>query len=229
MRLESDLGPFRGFGPDAPTFYVDLEANNSKAWFDEHRDVYEKQVRRPMEQLLADVAEEFGDHAKVFRPNRDIRFSKDKSPYKLHCGAVVGDGVPGSPVYYAHVSADGLLAASGYHQMSRDQVQRFLAAVDDEVTGPELEAMVAAARDDGATVGGSELKTSPRGYPNDHPRVELLRHKGLTLSRSWAPFKWLQTREALVRITDLWHETAPINAWLTTNVGAAREQRSGRP
>ncbi len=229
MPIESDLGPFAGFGPDMVAFWRDLEANNSKIWFDGHRDVYEDQVRRPMEQLLADVADEFGDHAKVFRPNRDIRFSRDKTPYKVHCGAVVSDGTPASPIYYAQVSADGLVAGSGYHHMSRDQVQRYLAAVDDDATGPELEALVATARDAGASIGGSELKTSPRGYANDHPRVALLRHKGVTLTRSWAPFKWLQTREALRRVTDVWRETEPINTWLATNVGAAREPRSSRP
>ncbi len=227
--MEHDLAPFRGFGPRATTFWADLVEDNSRAFFDEHRDVYEQDIRIPMEQLLADVAEEFGHDAKVFRPNRDVRFSKDKSPYKLHCGAVVHDGTPASPVYYTHVGADGLLAASGYHQMSRDQVQRYLDAVGDDTHGPHLEELVAAARDAGMAIGGSELKTAPRGWPRDHARIELLRHKGLTVSRTWPPRAWLQTREALVRVTKLWRGAAPINDWLTTNVGAPRQVDPGRP
>lgn len=220
--MDHDIDPFEGFGPRAVTFFRDLEEDNSKDFFDAHRDVYEHDVREPMERLLAEVADEFGVDGKVFRPNRDVRFSRDKSPYKLHCGAVVGDGSDASPVYYAHVGTEGLRTASGYHRMSRDQVQRFYEAIDDDTTGPELEALVAAARDADAQVGGSVLTTSPRGYPNDHPRVGLLRHKGLTLSRSWKPWKWLQTREALRRVTDLWREAAPINDWLVTNVGGPR-------
>lgn len=227
--MDHDIALFAGFGPEAVTFYRGLEEDNSRTWFDDHRDVYERDVREPMERLLGEVADEFGFDGKVFRPNRDVRFSRDKSPYKLHCGAVIGDGEPGSPVYYAQVSGSGLRTASGYYRMSRDQVARFYAAIDDERTGPELAALVADARAAGMEVGGSELKTSPRGYANDHPRVELLRHKGLTLSRSWKPFQWLQTREALRRITALWRDAGPINDWLQAHVGPAREVDHGRP
>ena len=219
---------FTGFGPKACTFYADLEQDNSKDFFDEHRDVYEQHIRVPMEELLAEAAEEFGENGKVFRPNRDVRFSKDKSPYKLHCGAVINFDASARPVYYTHVSADGLLAASGYYQMSRDQIQRFYEAIDDDRTGEELVSLVAAARDAGYEVSGSELKTSPRGYPNDHPRVELLRHKGLTVNQTWPPYKWQQTREAYDRITTVWRDAAPINDWLVRNVGPPREPQHRR-
>lgn len=227
--MDHDIPSFEGFGPRLASFYQDLEDNNSKAFFDEHREVYETDIREPMERVLAEVADEFGVNGKVFRPNRDVRFSKDKSPYKLNCSAIVGHGDPGSPVYYLQVGADGLVVASGYHMMSRDQVQRFYEAIDDDRTGTELQELVAAVRDAGATVGGSALTTSPRGYDNDHPRVELLRHKGLTLARSWPVYKWLQTREALRRTTALWRETAPINDWLQSHVGPARHTDAGRP
>jgi uncharacterized protein (TIGR02453 family) len=216
------LGRFAGFGPQAVSFWHELEADNSKAFFDAHREVYEADIREPLERLLGEVAPEFGD-GKVFRPHRDVRFSADKSPYKLHAGAVVGDGE--HPVaFYAQVSGDGLLAASGYYRMSRDQLHRFLEAVADEETGPSLVDLVDSARAAGADVGGSELATAPRGYPRDHPRVELLRHKGLILSRAWPERGWLQTREALRRVTDLWREAAEVNAWLDAHVGPAREQ-----
>lgn len=217
---------FGGFGPQAVAFWHDLADDNTKAFFDAHRDTYEQDIRLPLEQLLAEVAEEFGD-GKVFRPNRDVRFSPDKSPYKLHAGAVIGagSGVAGA-VYYLHVSGEGLLAASGYHEMSRAQVRRFYAAVDDDAAGPELEALVGAARAGGGTVGGSALKTAPRGYSSDHPRVDLLRHKGLTLSRSWPEYQWLHTREALRRVTSLWRDAADLNGWLARHVGPDREEET---
>lgn len=222
----SALGRFAGFGPRAVSFWHELEADNSKAFFDAHREVYEVDVREPLERLLGEVAAEFGD-GKVFRPHRDVRFSADKSPYKLHAGAVVGDGE--RPVaFYTQVSGDGLLAASGYHRMSRDQLHRFLEAVDDDVTGPTLVDVVARARAAGADVGGSVLATAPRGYPRDHPRVALLRHRGLTLSRAWPEHGWLQTREALRRVTGLWREAAEVNAWLDAQVGPPREQDPAR-
>lgn len=220
---------FDGFGPQAVAFWHELAADNTKAFFDAHRDTYEQDIRLPLEQLLAEVAEEFGD-GKVFRPNRDVRFSADKSPYKLHAGAVIGAdpdaaGVVGA-VYYLHVSGEGLFAASGYHEMSRAQVRRFYAAVDDDDAGPQVAALVQAARSSGGTVGGSALKTAPRGYPSDHPRVALLRHKGLTLSRSWPEYQWLHTRAALRRVTGLWQDAADLNAWLARHVGPDREEET---
>ncbi len=214
---------FTGFGLQAISFWHELEADNSKAFFDSQRETYEHDIRAPLEHLLAEVADEFGD-GKVFRPNRDVRFSNDKSPYKLHAGAVVGseDGT----VHYLQVSGEGLSTASGYHQMSPAQVRRFYEAVDDDDAGPELETLVEAAGPAGAIIGGSELKTAPRGYPADHPRVALLRHKGLTLSRSWPEHKWLHTREALRRVTGLWHESADINDWLARHVGPDREDET---
>lgn len=210
---------FEGFPAAAFGFYVGLEADNSRPYMDANRTVYERAVRLPMESLLAEVDDEFGD-GKVFRPNRDVRFSKDKRPYKDHCGAVIHHERGG--LFYCHVAADHLFAASGYYRMARDQLQRFYAAIDDERTGSELVWLADAARDDGLAIGGSQLKTSPRGYDNDHPRVELLRHKGMSVSRTWPVYKWTHTREALTRITAVWRAAGAINAWLDTHVGPER-------
>jgi uncharacterized protein (TIGR02453 family) len=216
------LGRFAGFGPQAVTFWHELEADNSKAFFDAHRHVYESDVREPLERLLGEVAAEFGD-GKVFRPHRDVRFSADRSPYKLHAGAVVGATDERPAAYYTQVSGEGLLAASGYYVMSRDQLHRFREAVAADRSGPELVDLVVRARSGGAEVGGQALTTAPRGYPRDHPRVELLRHKGLTVHRAWPARRWLQTREALRRVTALWREAAELNAWLDAHVGPAEE------
>ena len=223
-----EIGEFTGFPGSAFAFYRGLAEDNSKAYFDEHRDVYDHEVRLPMEELLAAVADTYGDNAKVFRPNRDVRFSKDKSPYKDHIGAVLREG-EGRPVLYVQLNGEGMFAATGYYWMSRDQLERFYAAIDDDRKGTELEGLVAEARDAGLDVGGSQLKTGPRGYAKDHPRIELLRHKHLTTSRTWPEYKWMQTREALRRITATWEEGEPINAWLEQHVGPPRETRDERP
>lgn len=82
---------FRGWRVEALEFYEGLEAENSKAYWQRNREVYDRMVRAPMEALLEEVAPEWGE-GRIFRPYRDVRFSADKSPYKTHIGAVVGDG-----------------------------------------------------------------------------------------------------------------------------------------
>lgn len=224
--MSSQIPPFDGFGKRAITFWPALEQNNSKDYFTAHRQTYEDDIREPMERLLADVAEDYGDNSKVFRPNRDVRFSKDKSPYKLHCGAVIGEGSGAAEpsVLYVQVSAAGIFSASGCYRMSRDQRQRFYAAVDEESSGEELRQLVADAERAGLQVGGSTLKTAPRGYRVDHPRIALLRHTSLTVAREFAPADWIFTPAAAHRITEVWREATPLNTWLHRNVGAAQEE-----
>ncbi len=224
--MDEQILDFDGFGPQAVSYWNELQANNTKEFFAAHRDVYDDDIREPLERLLAEAADEFGDNGKVFRPHRDVRFSKDKSPYKLHCGAVIGEDAAGrtsggtTSVFYTHVSASGLFTASGCYMMSRDQLQRFYAAIDDEQSGTELVRVVSDATAQGVDVGGSALKTAPRGYPADHPRIELLRHKSLTISQEFGPDNdFIFTADALHKITAVWRQAAPMNAWLATHVG----------
>jgi uncharacterized protein (TIGR02453 family) len=225
----STVGEFGGFPPAAFQFYAELaeSGNNGRSWFDAHRDTYEGAVRVPMEELLDRAAEEFGADGKVFRPNRDVRFSKDKRPYKDHCGAVINfRGGGDEPVFYVQVSADGLLAAAGYHELSRDQLERFRGAVADGRTGGPLVRAVRAARAAGLRVDGQELTRAPRGFAPDHPRIDLLRHKRLTVSRTWPVAGWMHTADAYDRIAEVWRGAAGIGRWFQRHVGAAAE--SGR-
>ena len=211
---------FRGWPPQAHDFYVGLEADNTKAFWLANKTVYEEAVRAPMDLLAAEVADEFG-LLHLFRPYRDVRFSKDKTPYKTHIGAVTeGEG---GESYYVQFSSEGIFAGSGYYQMARDQLHRFTEAVASDDHGPELVDIVARLRKGRYEVGGSALKTAPRGYPKDHPRVELLRHKGLFVGKSCPPAKWHSTRAALGRITDIWRAGAPANDWLNNHVGPSTE------
>lgn len=225
------LAPFTGFPPDAFAFYAALEDddNNQRAWFDANRSVYEQAVRIPMEALLARAAADGYGDGKVFRPNRDVRFSRDKRPYKHHCGAVIAhrDG-SGRASRYLQLDARGMMAATGYWELSRDQLERFRRAVDDPRTGEELTELVASARNAGLEVLGSELTRAPRGYPVDHPRIELLRHRRLAASRRWSRDDWMHTDAAYGRVVGVWDEAAPIGEWLERHVGAAMEPRRTR-
>src|SRR5437764_10559168 len=134
-----------------------------------------------MEAMLIELSEKFGGEVKMFRQNRDIRFSRDKSPYKTNTyGILHGSDIPAQGLY-ASISAHGLVAGSGYHTMARDQLDRFRDSVADDRRGPKLVAAAARAEKAGLELWGESLATAPRGYPKDHPRIELLRRKNLIL------------------------------------------------
>ena len=171
---------FAGFPDAALQFYEGLQADNSKSYWTAHRETYETAVRQPMLELLAGLEGEFGPgHA--FRPYRDVRFSKEKTPYKDHQGGFVevGDAVG----LYVQVSADGLYAGGGWYSPQGQQIARYRDLVDGPA-GAELERLVAEARKAGLTVGGDRLATRPRGTAPDHPRLDLLRHRSLVVSRA---------------------------------------------
>ncbi|MFT3855595.1 MAG: DUF2461 domain-containing protein [Ilumatobacteraceae bacterium] len=207
---------FTGFPAEAASFYEQLAADNSRTWWLAHKSAYDDCVRGPMEALLEDL-HAFGPFH-VFRPNQDLRFAKNRPPYKDHIGAY-GESEGGAG-FYVHYSAAGMLAGSGYYHMATDQLERFRQAVDDDVLGPQIEAIVAGLTRDGfqASAIGS-LKTAPRGYAKDHPRVELLRRKGLVISREWPLAKWMQTKAVVGRVRDAWVAAVPMNEWLDAHVG----------
>ena len=207
---------FRGWPPEAITFYEGLEADNSKAYWTAHKATYEEDVRAPLQALADEVRGEVGE-LRIFRPYRDVRFSKDKAPYKT--GAAAAGELEGGSLVYVMLSAAGLFVASGHYRPAADQLERFRAAVADDRAGSALEATVAGLRKAGYEIGGQALKVAPRGFPRDHPRVELLRHKGVTAGRTFAPAKWLGTAKAKDRVLDTWRGAAPLHEWLDRHVG----------
>jgi uncharacterized protein (TIGR02453 family) len=203
---------FNGWPVEAIEFYEGLEADNTRPYWQEHKPVYERCVKGPMEALLAELAADFGP-GRVFRPYRDVRFGKDKTPYKLSCDAHLPGG-------YLSLSADRLFVGSGLYMPDPERLQRFRAAVGAETSGTELESIVAALRDGGYEVGAHEvLKTAPKGYARDHPRIELLRHKGLVMSTWWSVGAWLGTRKAKDRVVVALHAAGPLRQWLDRHVG----------
>ncbi|MEQ3552320.1 DUF2461 domain-containing protein [Pseudonocardia nematodicida] len=211
------MSAFAGFGEGAVEFYDGLLADNSRAYWTDQREVYERDVRGPMLALLDDLEPEFGP-GKVFRPYRDVRFSHDKTPFKTHCGGYTAP-------FYVEVSSEGMLAAGGYYVMAPDQVSRYRTAVDDERRGEDLRARLAAAEADGLTVDGEQLKTRPRGTDPDHPRLDLLRHKGLYVSRRWPPDGVLHGPRARDRVRTVWRTARPVADWLDDHVGSSELPR----
>ena len=213
--------PFHGWKVEALEFFEGLEVENSKAYWERHKDVYRDVVRAPMAALLAELEQRWGE-GPIFRPYRDVRFSRDKSPYKTAIGAVVGDG-------YVQVDARGLAVGSGMWEMAPDQLERYRAAVADERSGAELGRIVSDARAEGLDVHGHDvLKTAPKGYPKDHPRIELLRYKGLIAWREWPAGAWLGTKRAKDRIEEFLERSKPLVGWLRSNVGESALPDRGR-
>ncbi len=207
---------FDGWPLEAIAFYAGLEADNSKAYWTAHKAVFEAGVRAPMEALVAELEPRYGA-ARIMRPYRDVRFSADKSPYRTALGAMLGDG-------YVQISARGLGVGSGYYHLMADQLDRYRAAVDADDSGAELAHAVEGIRSAGVDVSGAEpLKTAPRGYPADHPRIDLLRYKGIVAWRQWPVEPWLSTATARDRVVEVLEIAAPLRAWLTTRVGPTTE------
>lgn len=204
---------FRGWPVEAIEFFDHLEVDNSKAFWLEHKDVYERAVRAPMAALLAELEPVYGP-GRIYRPYRDVRFSKDKTPYKTNIAAHVGEAG------YVSLSAAGLAVGSGMYQMAADQLDRYRQAVAADRSGTDLEAIAAELRRQGheCTAHGA-LKTAPKGYPKDHPRIELLRAKGLTAWHQWPPARWLATAKTKDRVVAVIEAATPLNEWLATHVG----------
>ncbi|MFD3594607.1 DUF2461 domain-containing protein [Nocardia sp. NPDC058640] len=204
------MDAFTGFPLAGLDFYEDLEADNSKAFWNAHKHVYDESVRAPMVALTAELAAEFGQ-AKIFRPYRDVRFSADKLPYKTHQGAVAG--VAPGVGWYVQIGAAGLFIAGGCFRPSTAALAVLRATIDDDVRGPELEKILASTSAAGFALGDDKLKTKPRGYPADHPRIDLLRYKSLTVHRDFGAPDWLPTPAAAKEIRRAWNELRPLVEW----------------
>jgi uncharacterized protein (TIGR02453 family) len=203
-----------GIGPEAFEFYRGLVADNTKAYWTAHKETYERAVCGPMHALLEELAPQYGGEVALFRPYRDVRFSKDKSPYKTAQGGFVAIA-PGVG-YHLSVGADGISIGGGFHAHDRAQTARYRAAVDDPGSGGELATMVAKLDRHGFEIGGQQVPTRPRGVPADHPRLDLIRREYLTAGRNLPPepLTGAQLRKA---VRSDWTRLRPLIAWLATH------------
>jgi uncharacterized protein (TIGR02453 family) len=194
-------------------FYAGLGADNSRTYWAAHRDVYEDAVRAPLAALLAELAGEFGGMVSLFRPFRDVRFSKDKSPYKTHQGGFV-EIAPGVG-YHLQVDAGGLLVSGGFHARDAAQIRQYRAAVTDRGSGERLAAVVASLAGAGFTIEGEQVASLPRGVSADHPRVDLVRRKWLTACRRYPPSPRLAGESAAAQVRSDWTRLRPLVDWIT--------------
>jgi uncharacterized protein (TIGR02453 family) len=205
-------GGFDGWKGDFRGFFLGLRANNTKAYFEAHRRQYEDEVKAPLVALLADLEAEFGQPHRISRPNRDIRFSADKSPYKLN---IYADCERGG---YVALDAEGLVAAGGRYMVDDGQLRRMREAAAGDRSGKQLVEIVGTLREKGYEVEGQDLKRVPPPYPQDHPRGDLLRHKRIFYWKRWPAGPWIATAKAMDRVAQTWRDGAALEAWCRKHV-----------
>lgn len=204
-------GRFEGIPREAFTFFKGLASHNNREWFQANKDVYDRACRAPMQSLLAELAPTYGS-GKLTRINRDMRFARGQAPYKNF----IASGVGGK--YYVSLSKDGLYVGTGIYMPDSATLRRLREAIDDDAPGRRIASIVAGLRRKRYFVGTHEsTANAPRGYADDHPRIELLRMKDLHAGKQLPP-SVLSTRKALRRVVAVMNDIEPLSDWLQSHV-----------
>ena len=197
------------FPADAMAFYRELQEDNSREFWHANKRRYDDDVRGPLAEVTALLADEFGE-AKLFRPYRDVRFSANKAPFKTHQGAYVATGPACG--FYVEVNGYEAHAGGGFYRATSEGLARVRAAIADDASGPQLAAIVESLEDDAWLVTGDTIRTTPRGYPKTPPRLRLLRHKSLHAMRE---VRAVGVEPFAAEVADAWRRIAPLVDWVS--------------
>jgi uncharacterized protein (TIGR02453 family) len=217
------VSAFDGYPVEAIEFLRELEDNNDRDWFKANRARYDELLVAPTKALAEDLGDLGRTH--MFRPFNDTRFHQ-RPPIKEHVGLAVG--YEGAGGYYVELSLDGLLLAAGLHNPQADQVERIRRGVDDARTAGALRAAITRAERAGLELSAPDLKRAPRGYPQDHPRLDLLRRRRLVVTRRDQLGAWLHRPAAGRRIREQLDAATPFVRWLRSHVGPSTRNASPR-
>lgn len=220
---------FDGFPRECLTFLEQLQANNTREWFEAHKADYEAHVLQPSrafvvalgERLRAEVPGVIADpkvNRSLFRLQRDTRFSQDKAPYKTNLGVWLWEGERGRMEcsgFYVHLEPQSFLLGVGIYMFDKNMLHHYREAVDDREFGEALAAAVAQVEGAGLRLWGDHYKRVPQGYPADHPRARLLKFNGLTagLELSALPDE-LWTPQAVEHCAQTLLQALPLHLWL---------------
>ncbi|WP_328993737.1 DUF2461 domain-containing protein [Kribbella sp. NBC_01245] len=212
---------FGGFPRALFEFLAGLEKDNSKSYWDANKATWETAVQEPVQSLMAELEPEFGP-LRTFRPNRDVRFSKDKSPYKTWVGVTTSERSVGGIGCFLRLEAGSMRLACGSMVMATDQLERFRAGIDNVASGAEFVKLSGRLADKGLLVGPGRqdpLKRTPAGYPKDHPREEILRWKGAVVVKEYEQAAWMYKAGAVEKIREVWSGAVPLTKWIEKYVG----------
>jgi uncharacterized protein (TIGR02453 family) len=219
------MSGFRGFPPGALEFLRELEDNNDRDWFKANRRRYDELLVAPARALGEELEAAGCGRPHLFRPWNDTRFHPGP-PIKEQLGLAVG--YEGAGGFYVELSLDGLLVAAGLHNPAPDQVERMRRLVADGRSAAPLAKAIAAAQAAGLRLNPPDLVRAPRGYPADHPRIELLRRRALTVSQRHGLAGWIHRPAAGARIRAQLDAAAPLVRWLRERVGPSERPRTRR-
>lgn len=206
-----------GIPAEAFDFYDHLAIDNTRDFWAAHKGEYEQYVREPLRALAEAVESDFGP-SHLYRPYRDMRFSKDKTPIKDHQGCVFA--AENGLGWYVQISGAGLMVAGGWYQSTGPQVKRYREYLA-EYSSEQLRKAIAVAEAAGFVIDGDQLKTRPRGVAEDDPDLDLFRHRTLHATRKWEPGAWMETPELEVVVRESFEAIRPLIEVLAEMAGPA--------
>jgi uncharacterized protein (TIGR02453 family) len=219
---------FQGFPEGGLAFLRELTEHNERDWFEAHRAVWDSQIVPAMLEWCAALAQRLRDvmpalmfvprvGGSLYRLNRDIRFSRDKRPYKTHVAALLWEGGErhDAPAVYLHVSPEEVIFGGGIHAFEEARLDRFRKLLHSLASVERLEAALSAAKKGGLKLEISDkLQRAPRGFAPENPVAELSKYKGLAVIKKAKPAAWLHTAEALDRAEATARSYSPLHAWM---------------
>jgi uncharacterized protein (TIGR02453 family) len=225
------MAEFSGFPRSGFKFFSDLKQNNDRDWFTANKSVYVESVVEPAQSFIESLGKKLSEifpyvqydtatngSGSMFRIYRDVRFSKDKSPYKTHLGIVfwfdAGRKKTESPGYYFGMSDGPPQIHGGHYQFGKDHLKAYREYVLDVDRGSELREILGKLEKAGYEVGGSNYKQVPRGYPKDHPNADLFLHDGVMVSSKKIPLRVAQSAQLVETCFQHCLDMAPLLFWL---------------
>jgi len=223
---------FEGFSKGTVEFLLDLRENNDRAWFEANRDRYDRCIMEPSRAFVIAMGDRLRElsprmvadpkvNGSLFRMNRDVRFSKDKSPYKTNLGIIFWEG-PGKrmerPCFYFHLEEDTLMLAGGMYMIPDDLIGRYRDVVSEEGPAGELDGIVRSLSKEGMEIGGLHYKRPLKDHPETHPYSYLLRHNGVYgMVTTGIPEEFFS--EGLIDMCfSTFRRMDPINRWFLRHV-----------
>jgi len=210
-------------------FLRQLNQNNSKEWMDENKPLYQEAKQEFLEfvaQVTTEVSkfdptiESAEPKKSIFRINRDVRFSKNKSPYKNNFGMALAEGGrnSGNPIYYFHLQPHGeSMVAGGIYQPETEVLKKIRQEID--YNPHDLKAVIEkrAFREEFGALAGEKLKLAPKGYPKDHPNIELLRHKSFVGVRQLND-QQITSSSLILDVSKAFEAVYPLNQYLSVAI-----------
>ncbi|MBM2840161.1 MAG: hypothetical protein HW412_689 [Bacteroidetes bacterium] len=219
--------PFEGFPKQGINFLKKLKKNNNRPWFQKHKDVYDESVKFSMQCLIASLSEKMGDivpevefnpKRSIFRIYRDVRFSKNKAPYKTNIAAAFNwRGIKGpveSPGFYLHIAPGEVFIGGGVYMPSSDQLKAFRKSMVDRPEEFLSVVMDRRFRKEFKTIQGEKLAKAPLGYPKDHPMIEHLKHKQFFVGKEYGDVSMCLSPKFLGVVVEVFKNTTPLVRWL---------------